>query len=336
LSLAEAIGGRRVLVTGAGGSVGAECCRQLLAAGPERLVLLGHGEHSLFVLQHELGPAASRGVLAVVVADVRNRRRIDRVLGAERPHLVIHAAAHKHVPLMEENVPEAITNNILGTWALLDAAGSLPDCGVLLLSTDKAVRPASVMGATKQLAEGLVRHRAVEGPHRCAAIRFGNVLGSRGSVVPLLAEQIRRGGPVTLTDPGMRRYFLEVDEAAGLVLAAADVMRGGELFATVMGEAVFIRDLAERMIRSAGLEPGRDIAVEYRGIRPGEKVDEEPFFAEERTDPAPHPRLRLCRDPVPPDAWIAELRELVTAAELERDDLVLREGIRRLSRDFSG
>ncbi|HSR15980.1 MAG TPA: polysaccharide biosynthesis protein [Gemmatimonadales bacterium] len=322
-------------MTGAGGSVGTELSRQLLDAGPERLVLLGHGEHSLFTLQQELAPRAAPGVLETVVADIRHGSRIGRILREERPDLVLHAAAHKHVPLMEHNVAEAITNNVLGTWVVLEAVTAVPSCALLLLSTDKAVRPASVMGATKQLAEGLVRHMAwVEG-RRYAAIRFGNVLGSRGSVVPILAEQIRCGGPVTLTHPGMRRYFLGPDEAARLVLEAALLMEGGELFATVMGEPVSITELAERMIRTAGLEPGKDVAIEFRGIRPGEKVDEEPFFAAASTDPTDHPRLRLSRDPVPSAEWVAALRVLAEAAWAEAEEGRLLGELRRLCPDFA-
>jgi FlaA1/EpsC-like NDP-sugar epimerase len=325
-----------VLVTGAGGSVGAELCRQVLDAGPERLVLLGHGEHSLFLIQRELRDRSAPGVLATVVADIRNAARIDRVIREEQPDVVLHAAAHKHVPLMEENVAEAVTNNVQGTWVLLDALRPFPDATFLLLSTDKAVRPASVMGASKQLAEGLVRVVARRDGRRYAAIRFGNVLGSRGSLVPIVEEQIRRGGPVTLTDPAMRRYFIGPVEAAGVVLRAASIARGGELFVSVMGEVTPIPALVEDIIRAAGKVPGRDIAIEFVGIRPGEKVDEEPFFAPATTDPTGDERLRLARDTVPAEEWLSGLRDLVDAAAREEGEAALRVRLGGLVQGWQG
>lgn len=336
MSHGAAFARRRVLVTGAGGSVGAEMCRQILDAGPERLILLGHGEHSLFLIERELSGRAGGGVLSAVVADIRNAARIGRILREERPDVVLHAAAHKHVPLMEANVAEAVTNNILGTWALLEALEPFADAKLLLLSTDKAVRPTSVMGATKQLAEGLVRLVARRDGRPYAAIRFGNVLGSRGSVVPVLAEQIARGGPVTLTDPAMRRYFIAPGTAAELVLAAAALMGGGELFVTVMGDVMPIRDLAEAMIREAGKGPGRDITIQYVGRRPGEKVDEEPFFDPATTDPTADDRLRLARDPVPPIEWLSGLQALVEAAVREDSESDLRVRLRGLVREGQG
>ena len=336
MSYRAALARRRVLVTGAGGSVGAELCRQILDAGPERLVLLGHGEHSLFLLQRELSGRAAGGVLSTMVADIRNAARIRRIFREEHPEVVLHAAAHKHVPLMEANVAEAVTNNVLGTWTLLEALEPFADAKFLLLSTDKAVRPTSVMGATKQLAEGLVRVVARRDGRPYAAIRFGNVLGSRGSVVPVLAEQIARGGPVTLTDPAMRRYFIEPGTAAELVLAAAALMGGGELFVTVMGEVMPIRELAEAMIRAAGKVPVRDITIQYVGKRPGEKVDEEPFFDPAMTDATSDERLRLARDTVPTVEWLSGLQALVEAAVREASESDLRVGLRGLVRGGQG
>jgi FlaA1/EpsC-like NDP-sugar epimerase len=306
------LAGQTVLVTGAGGTVGAELARQALTAGAERVVLLGHGEHSLFLLQRELLATVTPAQAPVVVADVRSQARIGAVMRRYRPGVVFHAAAHKHVPMMETNVAEAITNNVEGTAVVLEAA---VDAGArfVLLSTDKAVRPASVMGATKQVAEGLVRHRAVVGQHPAVAVRFGNVFGSRGSVVPLVRDEIRRGGPVALTDPRMRRYFISAERAAALLCAAAEQGRGGELFVTVMDPAIGLVALAEQLMAEAG----RTVPVVFTGVRPGEKLDEEPFFSETETDPTDHPGLRLARDPVPGASWVDAVGQLVAAASRE-------------------
>jgi len=321
------LAGRTVLVTGAGGTVGAELSRQALAAGAERVVLLGHGEHSLFLLQRELLASATPGQVPVVIADIRNPARIGAVMRRFRPGVVFHAAAHKHVPMMETNVAEAITNNVEGTAVVLEAA---VDAGArfVLLSTDKAVRPASVMGATKQVAEGLVRHRAVAGGHPAIAVRFGNVFGSRGSVVPLVRDEIRRGGPVALTDPRMRRYFIPAERAAALLCAAAELGRGGELFVTVMDPAIGLVALAEQLMAEAG----RTVPVVFTGVRPGEKLDEEPFFSEAETDPTDHPGLRLARDPVPGASWVDAVGQLVAAATREDPEEEVRARLYRLVR----
>jgi len=311
--------GHTIVITGAGGTVGAELARQALAAGAGRLVLLGHGEHSLFLLQRELLATASPDRLPVVVADVRNEARIGRVLRHFSPSVVFHAAAHKHVPMMEDNVAEAITNNVHGTLVVAEAALGV-GARFILLSTDKAVRPASVMGATKQVAEGVVRRLAATGARPAIVVRFGNVFGSRGSVVPLIREEIRRGGPVALTDARMRRYFISAGRAAALLLAAAERGLGGELFVTVMDPAIGLVALAEQLMA----EEGRTVPVVFTGARPGEKLDEEPFFAEDHTDPTDHPGLRLARDPVPEAAWEDAARQLVAAAIREHPEEDLR------------
>jgi len=283
--------GRRVLVTGGGGSIGSELCRQIMRAEPEQLVVLGHGENSIFRINEELG-SWGIGELVPVIADIRDKRRLEQVFARYRPELVFHTAAHKHVPLMEANVCEAVTNNVLGTRNLTQVA---EDNGVghfILISTDKAVNPTSVMGATKRVAE-LIAYQAARRNGECfAAVRFGNVLGSRGSVVNIFKRQVARGGPVTVTHPEMRRYFMTIPEAVQLVLQAASLGRGGEVFVLDMGEPVRIVELATDLIRLSGLRPkvrgtgawvtgsrgeDWDIEVVFTGVRPGEKLFEELF-----------------------------------------------------------
>jgi FlaA1/EpsC-like NDP-sugar epimerase len=273
---------KRVLVTGAGGSIGRELCRQIARCDPEALFLLGHGENSLFEMANELRFIRHAHLeIRTVVADVRDTDRLKVVFARYRPQVVFHTAAHKHVPMMEENVEEAVTNNVVGTRAVLHVATT---CGVeqfVLISTDKAVNPTSIMGATKRLAELLVHQAAAESGHCFVSVRFGNVLDSRGSVLPLFKEQIARGGPVTITHPEMRRYFMTIPEAVQLVLQAATLGKGGETFCLDMGEPVRIVDLAQDLIRLSGLEVGRDIEIAFTGLRPGEKLFEELFLSGE-------------------------------------------------------
>src|SRR5205085_4004829 len=263
---------RTVLVTGAGGSIGAELCRQLADLGPERLVVLGHGENPIFDITEEL---IRRGVscqIVPVIADVRDAKRVNDIYAEHRPFAVFHAAAHKHVPLMETNVVEAITNNVLGTRNLVEASAASGAQHFVFISTDKAVRPTNVMGATKRIAEFVVHNAAIRHARNFVSVRFGNVLGSQGSVVPTFARQIREGGPVTVTHPDMRRYFMTIPEAVQLVLKAGALGSGGELFMLDMGEPIRVFDLARDMIRLSGLQEGVDINIEFTGIRPGEKL----------------------------------------------------------------
>ncbi len=299
--VARLIRGKRVLVTGAGGSIGAELCRQILRFDPAKLVLMGHGENSIFEIYNELKAGGSRSKtpsenlqpatsnLQPVIADIRFPERLAAVFRQHRPEIVFHAAAHKHVPLMEDNVEDAITNNVLGTQQLVAASVAAGVAHFVLISTDKAVNPTSVMGATKRVAELIVQDAAQRTGRAYVAVRFGNVLGSRGSVVPFFQKQIAAGGPVTVTHPEMRRYFMTIPEAVQLVLQAAALGRGGEVFVLDMGEPVRIADLASDLIRLSGLEPGRDIEIRYTGLRPGEKLYEElfdPAEAHERTEHA--------------------------------------------------
>ena len=269
---------RRVLVTGGGGSIGSELCRQILRCGPAELILLGHGENSIFAITPNLkAQAEPETTIRPVIADIRSAERVQHVFAAVRPDVVFHAAAHKHVPLMEANPCEAITNNVLGTRHLLAAAQASDTERFVMISTDKAVNPTSVMGASKRVAEMLV-HRAAEATERpYVAVRFGNVLGSRGSVVLTFKQQIARRSPVTVTDPEMKRYFMTIPEAVQLVLQAAVLGQSGGTFVLDMGEPVKIVDLARDLIELSGLEIGRDIDITFVGRRPGEKLIEELF-----------------------------------------------------------
>ncbi len=278
--------GKRVLITGGGGSIGSELCRQVLRCGPAALIVLGHGENSLFEISNELRRLedhlpdhvpGSPSVIRPVVADIRFAERINAIFQATQPEIVFHAAAHKHVPLMEENPSEAITNNVWGTRNLLDAALAVGVARFVMLSTDKAVNPTSVMGASKRAAELLVHQAAQVGGKPYVAVRFGNVLGSRGSVLHTFRSQIADGGPITVTHPEMQRFFMTIPEAVQLVLQAGVLGSGGEVFVLDMGEPVKMVDMARDLIGLSGLEVGRDIDIVFTGMRPGEKLYEELF-----------------------------------------------------------
>ena len=269
------LGGRAVLVTGAGGSIGSELCRQIARWGPSELILVGHGENSIFETVLELKESFPALLVRPLICDIRDYNRLDTLFTRYQPKVVFHAAAHKHVPLMEINVEEAITNNILGTRNVVEACVQHDVERMVMISTDKAVQPINVMGATKRIAEQTVIDAARRTGKSFTVVRFGNVLGSRGSVVPLFQRQIARGGPVTVTHPDMKRYFMTIPEAVYLVLQAASLGEGSETFMLNMGEQVRILDLAEDLIRLSGLEPGKDIEVVFTGIRPGEKLSED-------------------------------------------------------------
>jgi len=267
------VSGRTVLVTGAGGSIGLELCRQVAHRNPAALILLGHGENSLFDAQLHLRRVFPHVPLRLVVADIRDEPRIQRVFQALKPQVVFHAAAHKHVPLMEENPEEAISNNVLGTHCIVEAAVAAGTQRLVLISSDKAVSPSSLMGASKRMSENIVQEAARRHGRPFVVVRFGNVLGSRGSVVPIFTQQIERGGPVTITHPDMRRFFMTIPEAVHLVLEAGGMGKGGELFVLRMGESVRIVDLVHDLIGLSGLEL-EDIPIVYTGVRPGEKLEE--------------------------------------------------------------
>jgi len=283
--------GASVLVTGAGGSIGSELCRQVARCIPREIILLGHGENSIFEIDVDLRLSFPNLVTHPVIVDVRDCQGIDQVVQKYRPDIIFHAAAHKHVPFMEAHVEEAITNNILGTRNVLQAAQKYNVERFVLISTDKAVNPTSIMGATKRLAELLVIAAAQQSGHAYMAVRFGNVLGSRGSVLRVFEQQIAAGGPLTVTHPSMSRYFMTIPEAVQLVLQAAILGRGGEAFVLDMGQPVRILDLATDLVKLSGLEIGRDIKITYTGVRPGEKLEEELFLTEEDYRRTKHPKI---------------------------------------------
>ena len=311
-NIGQLLEGRRVMVTGAGGSIGSEICRQILAFHPESLILVGRGENRIFAIERELRDLRTSTALYPCIGDVTNRERMEQIFKAHRPEVVFHAAAHKHVPLMETNVGEAIRNNVLGTKCVADLADRYGVLSFVLISTDKAVHPTSVMGATKQIAERYVHTLSQESATRFTVVRFGNVLGSAGSVVPIFQEQIRRGGPITVTDPRMTRFFMTIPEASQLVLQAATMDAGGEIFVLEMGEPVKIVDLARDLIRLSGL-PEHAIEITFTGIRRGEKLYEELYFDDEQTLPTPHPKLRAAYHR---PYSLAEVRRAI--AQLER------------------
>ena len=290
------IQGKTILVTGAGGSIGSELCRQIARANPAHLILLGHGENSIFEIHNELRSEFVYGHTSLeritpVIADVRDWPRLKQVFAAYRPDLVFHAAAHKHVPLMEANPIDAITNNILGTHFLLETCLAYDVQRFVLISTDKAVNPANIMGVTKRMAELLTLDAAARSGRPYVAVRFGNVLGSRGSVVPFFKKQIAAGGPVTVTHPEVTRYFMTIPEAVQLVLQAGAMGRQGELFMLEMGDPVKIVDLARDLIRLSGLTPDEDIQIKFIGLRPGEKLAEELYQGHEDHAPTEHEKI---------------------------------------------
>ncbi len=289
--MGSTLSGKVILVTGAGGSIGKELCRQIARWGPSELILLGHGENSIFETVLEMKDAFQSIQLHPVIADVRDYPRLRTVFERHQPDVVFHAAAHKHVPMMELNVEESVTNNIVGTNNVVNMALEYGVARLVMISSDKAIRPVNVMGGTKRIAELIVLDAAARSGRAFCVVRFGNVLGSRGSVVPLFKRQISRGGPVTITHPEMRRYFMTIPEAVNLVLQAAGMGNRGETFVLNMGQQVRILDLAEDLIRLSGLEPGRDIEIVFTGIRPGEKLSEDLWDNGQSFLPTDHPDI---------------------------------------------
>lgn len=294
--IGASLGGKQVLITGAGGSIGIELCRQVARWGPSSLILLGHGENSIFESLLEMEENYPSLPIHAVIADVRDIDRLNIVFDNLRPQVVFHTAAHKHVPLMEANIEEAVTNNILGTRNIVEVSLNYDVERLVLISSDKAIRPSSIYGGTKRLSELLVLNAAHQSGRQFSVVRFGNVLGSRGSVVPLFERQIARGGPITITHPDMERYFMTIPEAVYLVLQASTMGQGGEVFVLNMGEQVRIQDLAEDIIRLSGLEPGTDIEIMFTGIRPGEKLSEELWDKGAHYEPTSHPDIVLLAD----------------------------------------
>jgi len=289
-----------ILVTGAGGSIGSEMCRQVCAFEPRKLLLLEQAENPLFFVERELRSSFPAMPLESIIADITDRVRIEQLFDCYRPQVVIHAAAHKHVPLMEQNPGEAIKNNIIGTRTIADTADAFGAECFVMISTDKAVNPTSIMGSSKRVAEMYIQDLNETSKTHFVTVRFGNVLGSNGSVVPIFKQQIAAGGPVTVTHPEMRRYFMTIPEASQLVLQAAAMGQGGEIFVLDMGEPVKIVDLARELITLSGFRPGEDIEIEFTGLRPGEKLFEELSIEGENMAATRHPKIAVWRN-IPKD-----------------------------------
>lgn len=323
------IEGERVLITGAGGSIGSELARQVVLLGPAALILLGKGENSIYFIQRELIEKHDYEPRCVI-ADVRDASRIEAVFREEQPTIVFHAAAHKHVPLMQANPIEAIKNNVLGTWITAESAARNGVRKFVYVSTDKAVKPASIMGATKRVGEMIVQALAHETETEFAIVRFGNVLGSRGSLVPTIQAQIEAGGPVRLTHPEMQRYFMSISEAVHLIMRVGAFESRGDIHILDMGKPVKIVDLAHDLIRLYGLVPGKDIQIIYTGVRPGEKLHEELCYDEEHLEPTVHPKIRRVTNGNAPDwKWLRQqlevLIDLCESNQAERAQTMLME-----------
>jgi len=289
--IGEIIQNKTVLITGAGGSIGTELCRQIAQYRPSKMIMLGHGENSIFEAYLEIKADNPDLAINASISDIRDDNRIEMEFSRHEPQVVFHAAAHKHVPLMERNIEECILNNVLGTQNVIKGCKTHDIERLVLISTDKAIRPVSVMGATKRIAEMMVLDAAADLNKPFSVVRFGNVLGSRGSVVPLFKKQIIRGGPITVTHPEMKRYFMTIPEAVYLVLQAASMGKGGEIFILNMGEQIRILDLAKDLIRLSGLEPGKDIEITFTGIREGEKLSEDLWNDDKVFNKTAHPEI---------------------------------------------
>ncbi len=313
-----------VLITGSGGSIGSELARQVAAHKPQRLLLIERAEFALYEIDREIRRLYPDVPISPLLADIGDSARIDSILKGYRPHIVFHAAAHKHVPLMEQNAMEAVKNNIVATHQLGKAAGAAEVASFVLISSDKAVNPTSVMGATKRAAELVIQDLDQQFKTKFLAVRFGNVLGSAGSVIPLFREQIMTGGPVTVTHPDMVRYFMTIPEAVSLVLQAGAMGNGGEVFVLDMGEPVRVMDLAAEMIRLSGLTPGKDIQIAITGMRPGEKLREELQTDQERVIKTSHPKIFIGRITPATDGLVAAMIERLSGLVCEDNDASLR------------
>jgi FlaA1/EpsC-like NDP-sugar epimerase len=329
------IQGRTVLVTGAGGSIGFELSRQVAYANPACLALVGHGENSIFDAYGHLREAFPHVRIEPIIADIRDRGRILRVFERLRPEVVFHAAAHKHVPLMEGNPEEAISNNVLGTQNVVDAAIRAGTGRLVMISSDKAVSPCSLMGASKRVAEAVVRTAALRVDRPFVVVRFGNVLGSRGSVVPAFKKQIEAGGPITITHPDMKRFFMTIPEAVHLVLQAAGLGKGGELFVLKMGEPLRIVQLAEDLIRLSGLSPD-EVPIVFTGLRPGEKLEESLWEEGAQLEDTAHPEVLKVTERRSLDAeQLGRAVEALANAAVQGDRQSIELGLRELIPSFS-
>lgn len=323
----------RVLITGAGGSIGSEICRQVANFKPEVLLLLGRGENSIFEIDQELAVVFPQLTKIPIIADIRDRSKLSQVFKTYHPTVIFHAAAHKHVPLMEQAPDEAVKNNIFGTKNLAELADEYNCKRFVLISTDKAVNPTSVMGATKRVAELILQDLNTRSKTKFMAVRFGNVLGSRGSIIPLFRNQIARGGPVTVTTPEITRFFMTIPEAAQLVIQAGALGQGGEIFILDMGEPVKIVDLARELIRLSGFVPDKDIKIEFTGIRPGEKMYEELLTTDEGLRSTMHQRIFTIQVQGPDFETLNERLKVLFDC-LERDRIAIIAQLQKLALEY--
>jgi FlaA1/EpsC-like NDP-sugar epimerase len=322
----ETIGGKVILVTGAGGSIGQELCRQIARMEPVELIMLGHGENSIFEAILDLKDDYPGLNVKPVIADIRDKARLDQVFSYYHPQVVFHTAAHKHVPLMEMdiNIREAITNNIIGTSNVVQTALEHQVERLVMISTDKAIRPVNVYGATKRIAEMIVLNAGKISGQAFCVVRFGNVLGSRGSVVPIFKRQIAKGGPITITHPEMERYFMTIPEAVYLVLQSASMGQGGDAFVLNMGQQIKIVDLAQDLVRLSGLDP-KEIEIIFTGIRPGEKISEDLWDEGHQFEPTIHPDIfqHKMKEDLQGDALNGAVEHLITLARENKTDEIL-------------
>ena len=332
-AISTLIAGRTVMVTGAGGSIGSEICRQVLKFRPKTLLLIEQAENSLFLVEQEFRALRTETQVIPCIADITDRSRMQQIFGLHRPSIVFHAAAHKHVPMMEYNPGEAIKNNVLGTRQLAELSDENGVQEFVMISTDKAVNPTSIMGVSKQLAERFVHAFSEVAGTKFVVVRFGNVLASNGSVVPIFQDQIRRGGPITVTHPEIERFFMTIPEASQLVLQAAAMGKGGEIFVLDMGESVRIVDLARDLVRLSGLKPD-DIEIVFTGLRPGEKLYEELYFEDEEMQKTPHPKLFVAYHR---PYTLADVRKAIgeVAALMHESPDLLRRKIKELVAEYS-
>jgi len=325
-----------ILVTGAGGSIGSEMCRQLCNFEPKLLLLIEQAENPLFCIERELSSQFPKVPTKAIICDIIDKHRTEEIFARYKPDVVIHAAAHKHVPLMELNPGEAVKNNVLGTKTVADAADRYGTGNFVMISTDKAVNPTSIMGSSKRIAEMYIQDLNNTSKTHFVTVRFGNVLGSNGSVVPIFKEQIAQGGPVTVTHPEMKRYFMTIPEASQLVLQAATMGKGGEIFVLDMGEPVKIVDLARELITLSGFRPGEDIQISFTGPRPGEKLFEELSIKGEDMQPTRHPKIGIWKNiPMNHDKLLSGIKELIDIAKTQDRNAIIRK-IKELVPEYSG
>ncbi len=326
--------GKRVMVTGAGGSIGSEICRQVAKFNPQKLILFENAETPLFLIEQELIEQLPHLPIVPIIGDVRNRSRVNVIFDEQMPQVVFHAAAYKHVPMMENNPAEAVNNNVYGTLLLADAADHIGVEKFVMVSTDKAVRPTNIMGTTKRIAEMYVQSLNRKSKTSFVTTRFGNVLGSNGSVIPTFKEQIAKGGPVTVTDPEVTRFFMTIPEATQLVLQAGSMGSGGEIYLFDMGEAVKIQFLAEELIRLSGMEPHEDIEIAYTGLRPGEKLYEELLLGDEGVLPTPHQKICIAQSKTLAHAELLTNIEALLGAAKALDLVAVREKLQLLVPEY--